>query len=248
MLQEHQVYIHAALFLLGDIGYAGEEPLFVFFARQRLPIIAEIHVEWRIADDIVEFSQCVLLSVQMPGRDQGIIMYHVAQGVDKVIQNQVQTQELVGLGGDVLRVDGTVLLADLVGKRQHQRTGTGSQVIYRYVADLSLYHNPGYDGSDRMRCVIFGILAGIFVVVVDKILKDLRKEVIFLLKHLGKVKLYQLIDDGAAEQRFFRTLNDILGDRLKQLDLFLAACLDGENVQIEVGNVRCSSFCEIILI
>ena len=249
VLQEHQVYIHAALFLLGDIGYAGEEPLlFVVFARQRLPIIAEIHVEWRIADDIVEFSQCVLLSVQMPGRDQGIIMYHVAQGVDKVIQNQIQTQELVGLGGDVLRVDGTVLLADLVGKRQHQRTGTGSQVIYRYVADLSLYHNPGYDGSDRMRCVIFGILAGIFVVVVDKILKDLRKEVIFLLKHLGKVKLYQLIDDGAAEQRFFRTLNDILGDRLKQLDLFLAACLDGENVQIEVGNVRCSSFCEIILI
>ena len=184
----------------------------------------------------------------MPGRNQSIIMYHIAQGVDKVIQNQVQTQELVGLGGDVLRVDGTVLLADLVGKRQHQRTGTGSQVIYRYVADLSLYHNPGYDGSDRMRCVIFGILAGIFVVVVDKILKDLRKEVIFLLKHLGKVKLYQLIDDGAAEQRFFRTLNDILGDRLKQLDLFLAACLDGENVQIEVGNVRCSSFCEIILI
>ena len=99
-----------------------------------------------------------------------------------------------------------------------------------------------------MGCIVFSILAGILVIVVDKILKDLCKEVIFLLKHLGKVKLYQLIDDGAAEQRFFRTLNDILGDRLKQLDLFLAACLDGENVQIEVGNVRCSSFCEIILI
>ena len=54
-----------------------------------------------------------------------------------------------------------------------------------------------------MGCIVFSILAGILVIVVDKILKDLCKEVIFLLKHLGKVKLYQLIDDGAAEQRFF---------------------------------------------
>ena len=99
-----------------------------------------------------------------------------------------------------------------------------------------------------MGCIVFSILAGILVIVVDKILKDLRKEVIFLLKHLGKVKLYQFIDNGTAKQGLFRALNDILGNRFKQLDLFLAACLDGENVQIEVGNVRCSSFCEIILI
>ena len=51
----------------------------------------------------------------MPGSDQSIIMYHVAQGVDKVIQNQIQAQKLVGFGRDILGIDGTILLADLVG-------------------------------------------------------------------------------------------------------------------------------------
>ena len=89
-----------------------------------------------------------------------------------------------------------------------------------------------------MGCIVFSILAGILVIVVDKILKDLRKEVIFLLKHLGKVKLYQLIDDGTTEQGLFCALNDILGDRLKQLYFFLAASLNGENIQIKVSNVH----------
>ena len=89
-----------------------------------------------------------------------------------------------------------------------------------------------------MGCIVFSILAGILVIVIDKILKDLCKEVIFLLKHLGKVKLYQLIDDGTTEQGLFCALNDILGDRLKQLYFFLAASLNGENIQIKVSNVH----------
>ena len=55
----------------------------------------------------------------MPGSDQGIVMHHVTQGVDKVIQNQVQPQKLVGFCGDVLGVNRTVFLADLVGKSQY---------------------------------------------------------------------------------------------------------------------------------
>ena len=56
VLQEHQVYIHAALFLLRDLRYTSKEPFFVVLSCQRLPIIAEIHVERRITDDIVEFG------------------------------------------------------------------------------------------------------------------------------------------------------------------------------------------------
>ena len=174
----------------------------------------------------------------MPGSDQSIIMHHVTQGVDKVIQNQVQTQKLVGFCGDVLGIDRTVFLADLVGKSQYQRSGTRRWIVHRYITDLTLYHNSGYDGSDGMGCVVFGVLAGIFIVVIDEIFKNLCKEIIFLLKHLCKIKLYQLIDDGTAEQGLFCALNDILGDRLKQLDFFLAASLNGKNVQIKVSNVH----------
>ena len=64
------------------------------------------------------------------------------------------------------------------------------------------------------------------------------KKVIFLLEHLGKAELHQLIDDGSAEQRLFGTFNDILGDRLKQADLLLATGLDRENIQIKICDIH----------
>jgi hypothetical protein len=50
----------------------------------------------------------------MPGRKQGIIMHYIAQGVNQIVQNQIQPQELIGLCGNILGEDGTVLFADLV--------------------------------------------------------------------------------------------------------------------------------------
>ena len=86
--------------------------------------------------------------------------------------------------------------------------------------------------------IVFGVLAGILVVIFDEVLKNLGKKVILLLKYFGKVKLHQLVDKCAAEQRLFCALDDILGDRLKQLDLLLTAGLDRENIQVKVSNIH----------
>ena len=56
VLQKHQINIHTTLFLLGNVWHTSKETLLVFFSCQRLPVITEIHIEWRITDDIVEFG------------------------------------------------------------------------------------------------------------------------------------------------------------------------------------------------
>ena len=54
----------------------------------------------------------------------------------------------------------------------------------------------GFNVSD----LVFSVLAEIFVIILDKIFKDLSKEIVLLLKHIGKAEFHQLIDDSAAEQ------------------------------------------------
>ena len=67
VLQEHQVDIHAALLFRWDAGHTGKEPFLICLPRQGVPVIAEIHIKGRIADDIIKFSKSVSLGVQMPG-------------------------------------------------------------------------------------------------------------------------------------------------------------------------------------
>ena len=125
-----------------------------------------------------------------------------------------------------------------MGQGQHQCAGTCCRVVHGHVANIPLNHDAGNDGRDGMGGIVFGVLAGILIVVFDEVLKNLGKKVILLLKYFGKVKLHQLVDKRAAEQRLFRALDDILGDRLKQLDLLLTAGLNRENIQIKVGDIH----------
>ena len=156
----------------------------------------------------------------------------------QVVQDQVQPQKLVGLGGNILGVDGAVILSDLMSKRQHQGAGTGRRVINRHILNPILDHNAGNDGGNGMGRVVLGILAKVLVVVFDQILKNLGKEIVVLLIHLSKTEFHQLIDNGAAEQRLFGALNHVLGDGIKELDLLLPAGLNRKDIQVIVGDVH----------
>ena len=73
-----------------------------------------------------------------------------------------------------------------MGQSQHQCAGTSGRVIHRHIADIPLHHDPGNDASNGMRGIVLGILAEIFIVVLDQIFENLGKEIILLLKHIGK--------------------------------------------------------------
>ena len=165
-------------------------------------------------------------------------MYHIAERVNQIIKNQVQTKELVGLRRNVLGVNGAVVFTNLVSQSQYQRTGASRRVIDGSIGHFSMHHNTGNDICNSVRGVVFRILTKILVVVLNQILKNLGEEVVFLLKNFCKAKLHQLINDGTAKGRFLCRFNDILGDWLKELNFFLAAGLDGKDVQVIVCNIH----------
>ena len=167
MLNEQQIDCHTVFILFRDIRHTGKEAFLVFLTCQFGLVIAEIHVEGRIGNDIVKLRQTIFLGVQMTRGNQRVIMHYVAQRVDKVIENQIQPQKLVGFGGDILRENSAVILADLVRQSQHQRTGTGSRVIYGDIADIALHHDLRDDVCDGMGRIVFGVFAEILVVVLN---------------------------------------------------------------------------------
>ena len=174
----------------------------------------------------------------MAGCNQCIVVDHISQGVHQVVQNQIQPQKLVGLGRNILGVDGAVILPNLMGQCQYQGAGTGRRVINRHILNPTLDHNAGNDGGNGMGRVVLGILAKVLVVVFDQILKNLGKEIVVLLIYLGKTEFHQLVDNGAAEQRLFGALDHILGDGIKELNLLLPTGLDRKDVQVIVGDVH----------
>ena len=70
-----------------------------------------------------------------------------------------------------------------------------------------------------MRCVIFSILTTtVFVVILNQIFKNGRKEVKLLTEYLFKAKIYQLIDKGSAKIIALWTICNVLAQFVKQGD------------------------------
>lgn len=110
-------------------------------------------------------------------------MYHIAERVNQIIKNQVQTKELVGLRRNVLGVNGAVVFTNLVSQSQYQRTRTSRRVIDGGIRHFTLHHDAGNDVSNGVWGVVFCILTEILVIVLNQILKNLGEEIIFLLKN-----------------------------------------------------------------
>lgn len=130
---------------------------------QCIPTVREVHVKRRIADNIVKRGKPVAFGVFVIRPQQSIVMYDIGQRVDEIIENQVQAQELVGLLGDVLGIDGAVAFADFVGQRQHQCARACGWVIHRHILCAVRYHDFRNDAGDGMWRIVFGVLTEILI-------------------------------------------------------------------------------------
>ena len=113
VLEEELVDGHLVLGLLGDVRHPGEEAFLMVLGVQLVAEIAEIHLEGRIGDDVVELLQ--RLAVPVVGVEHGVALDDVGDGVHQVVEDQVQAQQAGGFLRDVLRIDAAALLADGVG-------------------------------------------------------------------------------------------------------------------------------------
>ena len=61
------------------------------------------------------------------GVEDGVALDDVRDGVDEVVQDEVEPQQAGRLLGNVLGEDGAAVLADGVGEIHQQRAGTGGR-------------------------------------------------------------------------------------------------------------------------
>ena len=167
---------------------------------------------------------------------QRIFLYDVGQGVDEVVQDQVQAQDFVGFLRDVLRVKRAVFLADLMGEGENQSPAARRRVVDAGVC-VSLRHEDFRDDlGDGVRGVIFGVFAEVFVVVLDQILEDVGEEVVFLPEDGVEADVRQFVDEGGAEGVALFRLHDVVGQRLEEADGGISARFHAEHVAVLVGN------------
>ena len=238
MLQEHQINRHLILVLVGNVRDARPKAFLIIIASQCIPAVREVHVKRRIADNIVKRGKPVAFGVFVIRPQQSIVMYDIGQRVDEIIENQVQAQELVGLLGDVLGIDGAVAFADFVGQCQHQCARACGWVIHRHILCAVRYHDFCNDAGDGMWRIVFGVLTEILIVVLNQILEYLSKEIVLLLKHTIEAAFSNLVDDSTAEIVLLLSLNHMLGDTAEQAHLGLAASPDRKDVDVVCSNIQ----------
>ena len=238
MLDKQQIDCHFFYVLFGNTRHSCEKTLLVIISCQCIPTVREVHVKRRIADNIVKRGKPVAFGVFVIRPQQSIVMYDIGQRVDEIIENQVQAQELVGLLGDVLGIDGAVAFADFVGQRQHQCARACGWVIHRHILCAVRYHDFRNDAGDGMWRIVFGVLTEILIVVLDQILEYLSKEIVLLLKHTIEAAFSNLVDDSTAEIVLLLSLNHMLGDTAEQAHLGLAASPDRKDVDVVCSNIQ----------
>ena len=65
VLEEELINRHAVFFLVGSVRYAREESRPIIITGKSVAGLAEIRIERRIADDVIERCNVVLLQIQM---------------------------------------------------------------------------------------------------------------------------------------------------------------------------------------
>ena len=96
VLDEEQVDGHFVLVLVRHLGEAGEEALAVRFAIELIAVVGEIELEGGIGDNHIELAQAADFLVLMVGVEDGIALDDLWDGVDEVIENQIEAQQAGG--------------------------------------------------------------------------------------------------------------------------------------------------------
>ena len=112
-----------------------------------------------------KLRQIIFLNIQMSGSHQRIIVYHISQRVNQIIQHQIQTQKFIGFRRNILRIYRTVFFTDLMGLCQHQRTRTRCGVINSHILHITLHHNSCNNIRNGMRRIVLRVFTKILIVI-----------------------------------------------------------------------------------
>ena len=91
VLDEEEVDGHLVLVLVGDFGDAGKEARVVGLGVELAANVGEVEFEGRIGDDVVELSQGG--AVFVVGLEDGVALDDVGDGVDEVIEDEIEPEE-----------------------------------------------------------------------------------------------------------------------------------------------------------
>ena len=236
VLNEDQINCHLVFVFVQRFGNARKEALVVGFGVEVVAEVAEIQFEGRVRDDVIEGLEA--LAVAVVGVQQGVALNDVLDGMDKVVEDQVQAQHSAGFLRNILRVNGTAVFADLVCQTHQQRARTRRGVVDRDVLHLLRHHNRSHDLCHRMRRVILGILsAAVLVVILDEILEDGGEEIELLGEDFLETEFDELVDERATERIALARVCDGVAERIEQLNLRSRPRFNGEDLVIGDGDV-----------
>lgn len=234
VLDEEQVDGHFVLVLVRHLGDAGEEALAVRLGIEFLAVVGEIELEGWIGDDDIELAQGAAL-VLVVGMEDGVALDDLGDGVDEVIEDEIEAQQAGGFLRDVLGKDGAAILADGVGHGHEQSAGACGGVVASDVFHGAGDEAGGHDFRDGVGGVVFGVLAAaVFVVVLDEILEEGGEEVEFFREDVLEREVHDFVDDGAGELISLR--GDELGDGIEEGDFLAVFGFHGEDFGIERGD------------
>jgi len=234
VLEEEQIDRHLVLGGWRDLGNPGEEALFVRGDIEFVAEVGEIQLEGRIGDDAVEHAQAAIF-LAVIGMQDGIALDDVRDGVDELVQDEIEPQQAGGFLGNVLRIDAAFFLADGVGEIHQQGAGSGGGIVTGDVFLASSDQARGHDLGDGVGRVILGVFpAAVLVVVLDEVFEDGGEEVELLAEQALEAEVYQLVDEGAGE--VVALGGDVFGNGLEERLLLAIVGHDGEDVLVQRGD------------
>ena len=201
MLDKAGVDGHALLFLVRNFRHACPEAG-VPFLFDVVAGVAEVHLEGRIAHNVIELLEALAVVALVVGFQEGVALHGVIQARYESVQQQVQLEHFVTALRDVLRKDGAAVFANLVAERHKQGAGACAGVVAFYVVqvDVVAHQQAGHDFRNGLGSVIFGVLAAACgVVVFEQVFKDVREKVVVFGEGVFEAEVHQLIDKGAGE-------------------------------------------------
>lgn len=234
MLYKEQINFHLVLVFCFDLGNAGEETLFVRGDVELVAEVGEIQLEGWIGDDAVELAQAAVF-LAVVGMEDGITLDDVGDGVDELVQDEIEPQQAGGFLRDVLRIDAAFFLADGVGEAHQQGARTGGGIVASDVFLAASDEAGGHDLGDGMGRVILGVFpAAVLVVVLDEVFEEGGEEVEFFREQALEAEADELVDEGAGE--VVALGGDVFGDGLEERLLLAIVGHDGEDILIKRGD------------
>ena len=192
---------HALLFLVRDFRHASPKTG-IPFLLDVVAGIAEVHLERRIAHNVIELLEALAVVAFVVGFQEGVALHGVIEARNEAVQQQVQLEHFVTALRDVLCKDRAAVFANLVAERHEQGAGACAGVVAFYVVQVGAiaYQEAGHDFRDGLGGVIFGVLAAACgVVILEQVFKDVREKVVMFGEGVFEAEVHEFIDKGAGE-------------------------------------------------